>query len=726
VVSLIATGRWGDFEAKVKEEAKTKASAAPGVPPPILAVDPSITGPIDEQTKTSGASAKRLDDSPISAMQAPTPTSVVAQGNSPTISGATNYTVPADHPLYALSRFVADLVFNENSAPEKIKSAGLKAGNPFTLAFALEALCTACEHLNSSNNLETSLADKATEWIAQARQLLRRLLEADSSPETRTEQITKGNDDAWAEKGSAHIPRFRPTTFLTQLVVRALMRKGPAEADQPSPKEALGDSYPSVIAWSRMQILHELALINANSRSADPLALIYGVVILATCVPPSKFTLDDTRIVSTAIDAFFRAQMSDGGWPSSRPLHFYEGIGNAYCYDFEVLTQLLQTEGIGEFVAPHLRSLAKTLRWAQSTAIVDKTGRFWSSGHHPHLPSAESWSTASVYHFVYSLDRFLAEQIRVFAFAHIGVSYRPPGKDAPPLKDLDDLLAGLLDSVVTIDDQPSTLKTVVRERFLEKVKEHRGVVRAGGGIPKSTPISGIFFGPPGTSKSQLAGIVAKYLDWPMLSIDPSHVVRRGLDLVQAETNQLFSMLSIMEQTVVFLDEFDELVRERTKEGSDIRSRFFTTAMLPKLTSINDSRRVIFLLATNNLKEFDFAIRRPGRFDMVLQVMPPSWLFKKENPPWKDVGEKIFEILKPLKAEERNEIETALDNLLFLEFKTLVADIRANDGEDQHALINRIKRAGDRGTLMQVLEDGDSKKVTWKERCTEESPLARII
>ena len=160
------------------------------------------------------------------------------------------------------------------------------------------------------------------------------------------------------------------------------------------------------------------------------------------------------------------------------------------------------------------------------------------------------------------------------------------------------------------------------------IAQHAGEVENGRDLPSGVPISAVFFGPPGTSKTQLAKHIAVFIGWPLLGVDPSHLVRRGLDQVQAETNTLFSMLADLERVVVFLDEFDEMVRERAAERSEVLSRFLTTAMLPKLTQIYDRRRIVFIMATNHIEQFDFAIRRPGRFDLLLQVMPPTLQAKR--------------------------------------------------------------------------------------------------
>jgi len=106
-----------------------------------------------------------------------------------------------------------------------------------------------------------------------------------------------------------------------------------------------------------------------------------------------------------------------------------------------------------------------------------------------------------------------------------------------------------------------------------------------------------------------------------------------MDHLQTEADRIFDMLSVVERVVVLLDEIDEMVRAR-EQAPEILSRFLTTSMLPKLAKINRSRKIVFIVATNHIDRFDFAISRPGRFDMILQVMPPTTAEKLKR--WKQL------------------------------------------------------------------------------------------
>jgi hypothetical protein len=219
-------------------------------------------------------------------------------------------------------------------------------------------------------------------------------------------------------------------------------------------------------------------------------------------------------------------------------------------------------------------------------------------------------------------------------------------------------------------------------------------------------MSAIFFGPPGTSKTELARVISDYLKWPLLSVDPSYLVQEGLDRVQAMANKLFSMLTMVEQVVVLLDEFDELGRSRV-ENEDLLSRFITTAMLPKLAAINRERKIVFLLATNHVSGFDAAFSRPGRFDMLLQVMQPTLASKLAFSKWSQI---LKRSLGGLGGEEKKIAENRIADLTFLETRRLVREL--NDAAEAGRIISVIGSAWTACTLENPSD--------MRERCKKEA------
>ncbi|MBX3024678.1 ATP-binding protein [bacterium] len=549
-------------------------------------------------------------------------------------------------------------------------SAALAANNVFSVAWVLETI-TALENAG----IDLRLDGKAKQRISQAEEIL----------------------VASLEDGSAAIEDYPASAYVTQLAVRVLVRRQKLEnADR-------------VREWALTQITMQIALILSKSSALDVYTLAYATILFAALSEPAKVSPQEKRIVDTAIEQLFASQLPDGSWPRSRPLFHYPRAGNAYCFEYEMLVQLLETSALQENLLRHMHSLRDAAYALTRSAfqLDDDLNRGWASGHHPNLKGPESWSTASVFHFLYSLDRLIAEAVRRATFTYLDRVYTQPSRPKPTFADFAPLL---WDSEVTFPDaHTESLKKTLFERFVEPIARGATEVELGRPLPKGTKMSAILFGPPGTSKTQLAKHISEFLGWPLLEVDPSHLVREGMDRIQKEANALFSMIEAAERVVVFLDEFDEMVRDRSVAGSEAESRFLTTAMLPKLSRINDRRRVVFLLATNYIDNFDFAISRPGRFDVILQVMPPTTSEKMAN--HKDVADK----LRGLGINLGTGIHDKLAELTFGEFERLAADIRL--ASDQQAAIAAIELAHAQCTLQRHL-GGSSPPAgdeTWAER-----------
>jgi SpoVK/Ycf46/Vps4 family AAA+-type ATPase len=228
-------------------------------------------------------------------------------------------------------------------------------------------------------------------------------------------------------------------------------------------------------------------------------------------------------------------------------------------------------------------------------------------------------------------------------------------------------------------------------------------------------MSAILFGPPGTSKTTLAGLIAEFLHWPLLQIDPSYLVQQGWDRIQAQASRLFSMLTATERVVVLLDEFDEIGRDRSG-NQEILSRFITTAVLPKLAKINQERRIVFLLATNYIRSFDAAFSRGGWFDMLIPVFPPTVDAKRNEWP-------LFRTLEQrLAAGQAARARMLLAHLTYDECKQLASKLTSDDSAD--AYFHKLSEAYEAGTLKRPLI-AESAERTWENACIDDQRQIRL-
>lgn len=577
-----------------------------------------------------------------------------------------------DSPWYKRSPTLSDrLLLGE------WESAQLEANNPFTVAFILEGV-TELDRISRP------------QWTARRRQ---RMAEA--------ERILKES----LASGAVQLQEYPDSAYLTQLAVRVLLRRS-----------ALAKRQRELIEkWAWEQIEHQLALLTAASQTADVYQLAYSIILVSTLTRPDQATPDQTAILDAALQQFFGKQLPDGRWPRSRPLFHYPGAGSAFCFEYELLTQLLSAPDLTEKLLryiPNLRSAANALQGSSFRMGVNTLG--WSSGHHPQLKGPESWSTASVYHFVHLLERLVAEAIRRSIFVYLDTSYSPPES---PLESPTDFAPGFMDCDIHIDGTPRSLKNTIFLEVVRPIAAEATTVAAGGSLQKRTPMSAIFFGPPGTSKTELSKEIAKFLRWPHVTIDPSHFVRNGMDQLQTEADKLFGMLAVAERIVVLLDEIDEMVRAR-EQATEMLSRFLTTSMLPKLAAINRARKIVFIVATNHIEHFDFAISRPGRFDIVLQIMPPSLSEKLRIR--REVRAAFRRLEMPLNQRRKEE----LAGLTFAEFGALVTRLSEAKGARQATRI--LKNAYETCTLQVKVRINEGEEQTWAQICKSQAAKTRVM
>jgi hypothetical protein len=385
-----------------------------------------------------------------------------------------------------------------------------------------------------------------------------------------------------------------------------------------------------------------------------------------------------------------------------------------------MLAQLLQAEDLQDLLLDHLGKLKKSADSAHESGYRLAPGvTAWSSGHHPHIGRPESWATASVYHFFYELDRLLAEAVRRELYRTLELPYPHPGE---PQTQEGEFAKELLDGSVQLPDGSKSLRELLWSRFVQPISVEAPAIKSGIPFKKNTPRSAIFFGPPGTSKTELSKEIARFLGWQFLSVDPSLLLRKGMDGIQAEANAIFRILEQTEAVVVLFDEFDELVRERASGTEQPFSRLLTTAMLPKLASLRKKGTLVFIIATNNIAQFDLAIRRPGRFDRIFQIMPPTVPGKLSKSNWVGLGDfQIGEKLKKLGVELDQKVRDQLEALTFSECEAFASEL--SETITIQGATSALDAAWNRCTLRAPVSESETK--TWADRCKEEELFNRL-
>jgi ATPase family associated with various cellular activities (AAA) len=496
--------------------------------------------------------------------------------------------------------------------------------------------------------------------------------------------------------------------------------------------------------WASKEFHRQLTYVSAgNDALMDPPALAMAACLISRI---RGFTEDQPDLAEVArslpssvelefgTKQVFSTQSNSGIWHKYFPLfHFPGGKGAAdYCFSFEFLEAILNEFGAmvlrdGEL----LERVRRAVQWCDKHELVftDATGvyRGWNAGgevRNLEVGMAESWATATVHMFLTILERRIDDVLDELVLRRFGLNRGAVSK--PNKKKFEDLID--VEVKFPFETPSTTLRTVLEDELLKQAaKLNSDDLRP---LILSVPRSVLLFGPPGTSKSRLAKAIAEYLGWPFIVVTPSEFLGKGLEQVHAEVDALFRDLVDLRKVVVFFDEMDALAQTREGDdfdvaktrglkrvvkllkqategtrpsgGLDVTRQLLTTSMLPKLASLWDRKRVIFLMATNHKQQLDPAITRPNRFDLLLCVAPPAWKKKRE----------ATNLHKALSIADATEVENELLRLVpdgsageTLLDRFTVAEV----GIFLHHLCQRTKQAETRAALKQYQDPAEFAK-----------------
>ncbi|GAA4691657.1 tetratricopeptide repeat protein [Nocardioides nanhaiensis] len=133
----------------------------------------------------------------------------------------------------------------------------------------------------------------------------------------------------------------------------------------------------------------------------------------------------------------------------------------------------------------------------------------------------------------------------------------------------------------------------------------------------------LLYGPPGVGKTFIARALAGELGAGFMTVSMADVLDMYVGNSEKNVHELFETARASAPVVLFLDEVDSIGHKRSRMHSD-HMRSTVNQLLLELDSVaSDNEGVFVLAATNHPWDVDAALRRPGRLDRTLLVLPPD-------------------------------------------------------------------------------------------------------
>lgn len=128
-------------------------------------------------------------------------------------------------------------------------------------------------------------------------------------------------------------------------------------------------------------------------------------------------------------------------------------------------------------------------------------------------------------------------------------------------------------------------------------------------------------GPPGTGKTMLAKAMANEINANFISVKGPSLLSKWVGESEKALREIFKRARQVSPCIIFFDEIDAVFPHRGTGGQV--SEKMLSQLLMEMDGVEELHGVVVLAATNRIDMIDFALLRPGRFDLIITVSLPD-------------------------------------------------------------------------------------------------------
>lgn len=163
------------------------------------------------------------------------------------------------------------------------------------------------------------------------------------------------------------------------------------------------------------------------------------------------------------------------------------------------------------------------------------------------------------------------------------------------------------------------------EEIVNMLKNRTKYIEIGAKMPRGILLTG----PPGTGKTLLAKAIAGEAGVNFFNSSGSEFEEVFVGMGAKRIRDLFASAKAESPSIIFIDEIDAVGGSRKLKRSLNINRQSLNQLLVEMDGFSDRENVIVIAATNLPESLDEALKRPGRFDKVIDIPKPDMKSRKD-------------------------------------------------------------------------------------------------